>query len=145
MLADHVIARLKAQVPALASRVEGAADLAAVMRTGGMPQVTPAAHVVPAGLTGGKTAPLTGMFRQQVGRLISVVLYFRSRDRRSSRGLDGVGGVIDDIVGAIVGWSPDPTSAGLFELRGCRLVSAAADALVYLIDFVLPDELRITP
>jgi hypothetical protein len=143
-LVDDVIARLKAQVPALQNRVEGAADLTALVARGELPQVTPAAHVVPAGMTAGSVRTAnTGFYSQAVGRLVSVVLAFRGRDKTATRGLDGVSGVIDAVLAAICGWTPDPATTGVFEMRGLRLVSMAGDALVYQIDFVLPDHLEV--
>ena len=144
MLTQDAIARLKDQVPDLAGRIEGAADLAVVLRKGGIPQVTPAAHVLASGLTGGKAETILGAFAQVVGRLVSVVLYFRSRDKTSRRGLDGVEEIIEAAVTALIGWTPDPATLGVFSLRGGRLVSVDADALVYQYDFVLSDEMRIT-
>lgn len=141
-LVDDVIAHLKSRVGALQNRIEGAADLAALLKRGELPQVAPAAHVVPAGISAGKADGTTGHFSQAIGRQISVIVTFRGRDKAATRGLDGVSPVTDAVIAAVIGWTPTPTSTGVFELRGMRLVSMAADALVYQIDFVLPDHLE---
>lgn len=144
-LATSVIARLKSQVTAFSNRVEGAADLTKLVNAGNLPQVTPAAHVVPAGLTGGKAHAITLAFDQMVTRQISVIVSFRQRDKTSTRGLDDVEDLLNETILALLGWTPDDANTtGVFELRGVRLLSIAGDALVYQIDFTLPDHLRIT-
>lgn len=130
-LVDDVIARLKAEVPVLQNRVEGAADLGALFGRGELPQVTPAAHVVPAGIAAGRAGGSIGHYSQKIDRQIAVVLSFRGRDKASTRGLDGVEAVLDAVLAAIAGWTPDPATTGVFALRGARLVSIPADALVY--------------
>ncbi len=52
-----VIARLEASVADLVGRIEGAAELADLMQNNRLPQVTPAAHVIPMGCVGGSIWP----------------------------------------------------------------------------------------
>lgn len=137
-----VIARLKAQVPALEGRVEGAAELATLMRQNALPQVTPAAHVVPLGLQGGRADAAAGLFRQDVDSLVGVMLTLRTNSRTGGAQLPDLTGLIDAVIAALAGWDP-PGAIGVFRLSRGQLVTMAAGTLVYQLDFALADQLRI--
>lgn len=137
-----VIDRLKAQVPGLGQRVEGAADLARLVAQQTPPQATPAAHVFPAGLSGGAAEPMIGLYRQDVARLTAVLLTVRAQDQAGQRAVADIEALIDAIVEAIAGWAPHETR-GVFVLRRAQLVSAVGGAFSYELTFSLSDELRI--
>lgn len=143
-LVADVIARLKAQVTDLSNRVEGAAELAAVMKAGKLPQVGPAAHVVYAGIApNGRTEALTGHFQQPVLRMVSVLVTFRGYDKRSVRGSEGVETLIDAVIHALIDWTPNPATTGVFQVRSARPIATDQDATLYQIDFILPDHLEV--
>ena len=77
MLAE-ITARIEERVPQLAGRVKGAADLAALMRDNQLPQQTPAAHLLPLGLQGGRGESGAGLYTQMVEEAVGVVLSFRA-------------------------------------------------------------------
>ena len=138
-----VIARLENQVPELAGRVEGAAELNALVQSNGLPQHTPAAHVLPLGLRGGRPDAAAGMFRQEFEETVAVVLTLRNQGRTGDRGLAGADALISAIVAAIAGWAPGD-EIGVFSLSRGQLVSFQAGALVYQLDFSIVDQLRIS-
>jgi hypothetical protein len=142
MLGDAVIARLRAGVPALAGRVEGAAELAALQRQNQFPQVTPAAHVIPLGLSAASPTALAGNFRQEVDRRIGVILTVRTHDATGSRALAGVDALVEAIVAAISGWTPDPGSTGVFRLLRAEVAAMREGTLVWQIEFALADRIR---
>lgn len=136
-LADDIRARLTARVPALGGRVQAANDLAALQRSGGWPGVTPAAHVIPAGMLGGAEVPVFPKFRQRVERLWSVILTIRSHDATGARWLDRIEELEAEILTAMLGWCPldrDP-----FALRRASLIRFEAGTMVRELTFSLPD------
>lgn len=139
---DLVIARLKAEVSELEGRVEGAASFTSLMERNALPQVTPAAHVLPLGLTGGQASAATGMFTQLFTEAVAVVLTIRGHDQTGARALSRVDPLIRSVISAIAGWEPDD-EIGTFQLRRGALVSIRAGALVYQLDFTITDQLRI--
>lgn len=143
MIAD-IIERLILRVPDLGGRVEGAAQFAALMKSNALPQVTPAAHVLPLGLQGGQAQAATALFTQAVEEMVGVVLTLRSHDQTGARALEAVDVLIRDIVAALLGWGPDD-AIGVFRLVRSGLVSMSAGTLVYQIDFAISDQLRIIP
>lgn len=144
MLAD-AIERLQDRVPVLAGRVHGAADFAELMRTNALPQVTPAAHVIPMGYLGGKPLDFTGLYRQSVEYQLAVVLTLRAQDKAGGRDLPDAGQLIDQVVAAFAGWEPDPSVTRVMRLVRARLVGIPPGALVYEITFACDVQLRITP
>jgi len=139
-----IITRLKEQVPDLGGRVAGAAALAQMMAQNGLPQVTPAAHVLPTGIMGGRETAQTGMYRQEIERLFAIVLSVRSHDGSGSRALGTVEALIEAVVLALAGWTPDPATGG-FRLKRVALARFAEGMAVYEITVGLPDQLRIMP
>ena len=141
---DLIIARLKARVPDLGNRVAGAAEFAALTATGALPQVTPAAHVIPTGISGAKQAPQMGLYVQGIERLFSVVLTMRASDASASRSLGAASDLVEDIINALAGWELGGR-IGVMTFRRAALVSASKGALSYELSFSLSDQLRINP
>ncbi|WP_102226920.1 phage tail terminator protein [Acidimangrovimonas sediminis] len=141
---EAVISRIEASVPQLAGRTQGAVQFAELMRTGNLPQVTPAAHVLPLGFTGGQPDAMAGAFVQPFDRAIAVMLTLRSYDASGEKALDPLEALITAIVTAIAGWQP-PGAPGVYRLSRAALVSMTAGTLVYQIDFAIADQLRIFP
>lgn len=141
MIAD-VITRLEAKVPTLVNRIDGAAQLADLMRRNALPQQTPAAHVLPGGLLGGQAEASTGVFSQMYKQSVGVLLTVRSNDRTGEKALAGIDTLIFEVIDAIAGWAP-ADEIGVFELTRGQLVNMSAGTLVYQIDFTINDQLRI--
>ena len=142
-LGDDIRTRLETGVPALAGRVKAAADLAALQKAGGWPGVTPAAHVIPAGLLGGAEAPLFPAFRQKVDRLWSVILTIRSHDATGARWMDRIEELEADILAAMLGWAP-LDGAHVFILKRAALIRFEAGTMVREMTFALTDTLETT-
>ena len=141
---DLIIDRLKVRVPDLGKRVSGAAEFAALTATGAAPQDTPAAHVIPSGITGGKVVAATGVFLQGTDRLYSIILTIRASDASGGRILDRVSEFIDDIIAALAGWNFG-NRVGVMHLRRCTLARAASGVFAYELTFSIDDQLRIDP
>lgn len=139
---DAMISRLKSQVPDLGNRVQGAADLAALMQKGAVPSVTPAAFVLPVGIGAGKTDTMTGAYRQAIQRRYAVALCLTSRDRTGERALNEAELLIEDIVAALVGWDGDADAVGVLTLIRASLIRFAEGVATYEIQFSIEDQLR---
>lgn len=140
MQVDAVIARLKAEVPALRT-VAAAADMMQLMKANGLPQITPAAHVVPAGLRGGSAEAMAGAFIQNITEAIGIVITFRNTDAAGAKGLAQADDVITDILTAVAGWGPED-APGVFALVRGSVLSMEATTMVYLLEFSIPLQLR---
>lgn len=136
MLADRL-----ATIPALAGRIRPAEELSELMKNNRLPQVTPAAFVLPLGLRGGAADAATGLYRQQVEWLEGVLLVVRAAgDATGAKGGTQLRPLIDATIAAIVGWSE---GFGTWVLRKGELVSLSAGTLTYQLEFALDDQLRI--
>lgn len=136
--------RLTALVPELAGRVEGAAAFAELMRQNALPQVTPAAFVIPLGLQGGGAEAVTGLFRQDVQEIVGVMLVLRSFSRTGEQALPELDALVGAVLSAVAGYGP-ADATGVFRLVRGALVSMSAGTIVYQIEFSLSDQLRIAP
>lgn len=136
--------RIAERVPALAGRIEGAAAFADLMARNQLPQHTPAAHVLPLGLQGGPATIATGLYRQDVSEIVAVLITLRTASATGGAALPDLDALVEAVIAAVVGWGPE-AAVGVFALRQGALVSVSAGTLVYQIDFVLQDQLRITP
>lgn len=138
-----VLARIEAACPVLAGRIGTALQLADAMARNALPQITPAAFLLPLGLRGGQVDAAAGMYRQAVDRFLGVVLVVRSAaDPLGSRMVDELDALIDGVIGAIAGWGPDDVP-GVYRLARGELASLAGGAATYQLDFSLDDQLRI--
>jgi len=144
MFAAEVTARIEDAIPELNHRIGGAVELSEVLKkNGAFPQAPVSAYVVPGGIQGGDDQSVIGAYQQQVLRLVTVVVAFRGLKKTAARSLTEVEPVLDALVSAIVGWTPDEETLGVFVLRGQVPVSFAGDAVVYQTDFAISDQLRI--
>lgn len=142
MQLDTIIDLVKA-VPAFQGRVQGALQLARLQQQNQLPQVTPAAFVIPTGLTGGAVTSVTGLYRQTVGEALAVVIVIRSADDpRSARAADPLAAVCWDVIHALAGIEMGEATGQLVFRRGF-LVSLADSAAVYQLDFDIQDQMRI--
>lgn len=141
MQVGAVIARLKAMVPDLRS-VEGAAEMQALIRAKALPQVTPAAHVIPVGLRGGAESSVSAPYVQDVEETVGIVLTFRATDPASARALEEPSTLIWAVLGAVLGWGPDD-QPGVFRLVRAGTQTMETGTLVYLIEIAIQLQLRI--
>lgn len=143
-LVEAVIERLKLLSPAVVRSVEGIADMQALMASGRLPQVTPAVHVVPAGMQGGQPQDVTGGYIQPVTETVGVVLTLRGNDTQSKAALPRLREILDAIMTSLCGWEPDGAYAQFQFSRGAVL-SLDKEGLVYLLEFQIPILLRNVP
>lgn len=140
---DEIILRLKALVPAFGGRVEGALQLARLQSQNALPQVTPAAFVVPAGLRGGSADTISGLFRQSTTETFSVIFVMRSENARGGDALDPLSALRGTIIAALAGWDLGD-AVDVLTLSAAYVVSMTDGAVIYQIDFTLQDQLRIS-
>ena len=146
---DQVRERIADRVPALAGRLGNAAEFAQIVATNRLPQVTPAAFVLPGGLLGGEVDSVTGLFRQSFDEIVGVVLLNRvAGDPLADKALEEVTPLVRLVIEAVVGWVPgegtDGEALGAMQLRQAELTGAKDGVLAFQIDFALNDQLRIT-
>ncbi len=139
-----VISRIASLVPELSGRIEGAASFAEMVKQNALPQVTPAAHVLPLGLIGGQGEAGAGFYTQAFEEVIGVMITLRTTGATGRAGLVTIDQLVSDVINAVAGWGPD-AAVGVFRLLRGQLVSMSAGTMVYQIDFSILDQLRITP
>ncbi|UFZ05458.1 hypothetical protein LQG66_03840 [Bradyrhizobium ontarionense] len=142
-LVDNVSTRIDAVVPALKDRIEGIADLAALIAAGALPQREVAAFVVPVGFDdrGGESA--TSVHTQVLEESIAVILCVKALgDAKARRALPTIEQLTGAVIAAVAGWAPDDV-AGVFRVVRGRLLSAEKGLVLYQLDFALLDQLRI--
>lgn len=138
---DDIIARLKDRAPEFGGRVYGAAEFATLTATGQLPQVTPAAHVVPTGIRGGRQEMMSGVYVQNIERLYSVMLSIKAGDASGARALGNISILQEAIIGALAGWDWDGRT-GVMTLVNCAPSRIAQGAFVYELSFFISDQLR---
>lgn len=139
---DAVVERIAARVPVLTGRVEGAAQLADLMARNALPQVTPAAFVVPLGLQGGAVSAGGGYHVQPLEEAIGVVLVLRSHSATGGEAQGELRDLVMAVAQAIAGWGP-AGSFGAFRLLRGGLLSMRTGTCIYQLDLSLTDQLRI--
>jgi len=146
MLLADVEARIEAQIPALAGRMQSAAQLAELIRRNTLPQHTSSGFVLPLGLASrGDGDAATGAFTQMVDERVGVVLVLRGHgDATGKTKLPDLDTLIEAAIAAIVGWGPDDYP-GVFRLVSGRLGNFVNGTIVYELDFAIQRQLRIIP
>jgi hypothetical protein len=143
MLVSDVITRLDATVPTLAGRVQSAADLSKLISENALPQVTPAAFVLPLGFDASPNARMTGLHSQTVTERIGVVLLVgAAADATGALSLQAVDDLVEQVKVTLVGWAP---VAGLdtFDVTRGRLTDLNAGLVFYQLDFLTTRLLRV--
>ncbi|WP_322895179.1 MULTISPECIES: hypothetical protein [unclassified Yoonia] len=139
---EAVITRLKAEVPFLQQRVDGAAQFTELVASGKLAPVTPAAHVIPVGLRGGNPDVASGLFRQLFTQTVAVALTLRGQDPNGRRALQGLDAHLMEIITALAGWAPDD-EVGVFRFVSGRVALISRGDFVYELTFSIEDQLRI--
>lgn len=138
-----VVERLET-IPALASRVFGAAKLGELTERGSIGTVGTAAFVLPLGLRGGAADVATGLFRQPLDRLVGIVLVVRNvGDATGAKAMTELDPLVEAVIQLLAGWGPDDIF-GVFTLARGELVSIDKGTITYQLDFAIEDQLRIT-
>ena len=141
LAATEIIARLKPAVPALRS-VQGAVELAALLKAGSPIVGKPFAHVVPMGLRGLPPEVATGSFAQQIEVAFSVVLTIPTiDDPKGEKALTAADPLVIEIITALSGWGPD-TAPGVVYMTRAQIVRFEPGLIVYGIDFSITDQLE---
>lgn len=143
-LVDAVIDRLKLLPATVLRSVDGIADMQALMAANRLPQVTPAAHVVPAGMQAVPPQDVAGGYIQQVTEVVGVVVTLRGNDTQGKAALPRLREIIDAIMTQLCGWEPDGAYSQFQFSRGAVL-SLDEKGLVYLLEFQIPFLLRSDP
>lgn len=138
-----VIARLHA-AGLFGGRIHAASNLAALMQSGQATQPVLRAHVLPADLAGREVPSASGAFIQNVDRGVAVLISLPVYDGTGATAATDIEQLIASTVAAIAGWSPGDTP-GVFRMRQGRLLSLAGGTILYQLDFIIPDQLRISP
>ena len=143
MQLEAVIARIEDSVPELTGRVEGLAQLSLLLGNNEVPQVTPAAFVIPLGLDAGEQIDATSVHEQLVTESIGVVIVIDyAGDHHGASALPGAETLVNQVINAVTGWQSDPQSLN-FSLRRGRLLSANNGTMFYQLDFSIQYLLRI--
>ena len=137
-----IIARLKDRVPEFGGRVAGAAELARLTAVGKAPEVTPAGHVIPTGIAGGKHHAQTGAYIQQIDRLFSVIVTVKTQDASGRRVLETLDEFIGQVIDALSGWELGDR-IGVVLFRRAALLRSGDGLFAYEISFSIADQLRI--
>lgn len=141
---DAVISRIKAQVPTLSGRVDGAAEFADLMQRGSRPQCALAAYVLPLGLQGGASQASAGAFVQSVRQTVAVVIVANAADTLGLRALQTLDPLVWSVIEAIAGWDGDEDAIGIFELVRGNIITPGTGLIAYQLEFAINDQLRIT-
>lgn len=139
---DAIVARLKSDVPALGSRVEAAAELTAMLQKRGLPQRS-TTFVVPLGLQARPAVDATGLHVQEFTETVGVLLVARVNDQTGADAMANIRPLIMAVINAIAGWDAG-TGYGVFELRRGNLVGIRDGALIYMTEFSINDQLRVS-
>lgn len=137
-----IIARLKSNAPSFNGRIEGAGSFAAMIQAKRLPYITPAAHVVPVSMTGGKADAATGAYTQDTTETFGVIFTIRSGDPIGGDRLEPIDAIKSEVINAIAGWAPSD-EIGVFQFVSGRMQNIADGALIYEVDFRINDQLRI--
>lgn len=139
--AGPLIQRLRDQVTELRS-VDGALEMAALMRAKTPLVGRPIAHVIATGARGQRADVATGVYSQPVDLAFAVILTIPVvNDATGARAAATVDRLIRAIVQALVGWAPD-SAPGVVQLGGWQLARFDAEVIAVSIDFSITDLLR---
>lgn len=138
---DAILTRLRTTVPDL-RLVEDATAFAALVQSGRLPMQSPAAHVIPGGMQGGRVEAMTGLFIQDTVEIVTVILSVTVAGQTGTGRVPDLHALLQRVIAALVGWAPE-VDGPAFELRRVAAPAMNAGAVVYQIDFSIQDQLRI--
>lgn len=130
-------------IPELVGRIHPVGELADILARGTLAQATPAAFVLPLGIRGGRADAVTGLYRQNIERLVGVVLAVRHvNDPTGALAKAALDPLIDATIGVLAGWGDDDM-IGVFTLARGELAGIDKGTITYQLDFAIEDQLRI--
>ncbi|NOR63252.1 MAG: hypothetical protein GQ535_12260 [Rhodobacteraceae bacterium] len=143
MQVEDIISRLIAQVSEFEGRVEGSAELAALVKTGRAPNRTPAAFVLPLGIVAQPADTVTGLYRQGFTESFGIVIVQTiANDKNGRKGLSKIHTLRDAVIANLAGWRV-PGGFDVLALTRAKLQSLNAGTITYQVDFSTKDQLRI--
>ncbi len=143
MEVDDIISRLIAQVSEFEARVEGAAELTALIKSGKAPNRSPSGYVLPTGLVAQPADTATGIHRQELTESYGIVIVQTiPNDKHGRKGLPKINALRDKIIANLAGWSPSG-SFDVLSLTRAKLQGLNAGTITYQVDFSTKDQLRI--
>lgn len=141
LVRNALIAKLKADVPALGGRVDTAVDLAELVEKNVLPKVFPAVYVL---WSGDRPSPnkMANITVQDVAETASVVLvHKRFSDATGAKATEDVEPIVDAIIDSIVGYQIAP-EIDPFEYQSGELIGLQLGAVFINLDFVTRRQLR---
>lgn len=139
--ASDIIDRIKSHGPALRS-VQGAVELAALLKAGTPIVGKPFAHVVPMGLRGQPPEVAAGSFAQQIDVGFSVVLTVPTiDDPKGEKAISAADPLVTGIITALSGWGPE-AAPGVIYMTRAQIVRFEPGLIVYGVDFTITDRLE---
>jgi hypothetical protein len=146
MIADLLIARLKAEAASFGDRVEGAMTLAPLLEQGVFPAVTPAAFVVPTGITSASgLSSSTGLHRQTLTRGYDVLWLVTYAGSASGGEVTAdLEAIENEIIQALAGYVAVP-GQGSLRLTRSVLNRAVSGTFLWTTSFAFDDYLRVSP
>jgi len=139
---DDIITRLKAQTTEFRS-VEGAMEMAALMRSKAPLVGKPIAHVVPTGVRGQKPDVATAAYSQFVDLGFSVIVTIPVQgDVTGGKRTTALKALVDAVTLALCGWGPED-APGVCWLGAWNIARLDAEAIIVSIDFSITELLRI--
>lgn len=139
--AGPLIQRLRDQVTELRS-VDGALEMAALMRAKTPLVGRPIAHVLSTGARGQRPDLIAGDYSQLVDLAFAVILTIPVvNDATGGRTAATADRLIDAILRALVGFAPEG-APGALQLGGWQIVRMDAEVVAFSIDFSITDLLR---
>lgn len=142
---DDVRERIEDMVPQLAGRMRNAGEFSQLVEGNAFPADTQSAFVLPGPIDGGPVSAMSSAFIQAMRETVIVVLVCRvANDVTGAKAMDTITPLIRGVVEAVCGWSPED-AIGQFALGSGELVGAVQGRLLYHLEFVLDDQLRIFP
>jgi hypothetical protein len=141
---DDVRDRIEEQVSELQGRVRNAGEFTQLVESNAFPADPQSAFILPGPLRGGAVvAGMGGAFVQQIGETVIVVLVARAaNDASGAKAMDTLTPLIRKVTEALCGWSP-ADAIGTFALGAGELVGSGQGRMLYHLEFVLDDQLRI--
>jgi len=143
MFVDDVIARIDDEVPALANRTKGAADLSTLVSEGSLPQSAVAAFVLPIGFRNTSAGDASAnAFTQMLVETIGILLVIRNaNDITGGKSLPKIETLADLLIAKIAGWAPSG-AFGVFSVSRGQLLSANDGTVIYQLDFAIQKQVR---
>lgn len=143
MLISDVVTRLNEAAPLLGGRIELAAKFTQLIKDNALPQITPAAFVVPAGFSARPNRLMSGLHAQQLSPRFNVIIAINyAADVTGSNALPAIDDIEEQVLLALCGWRP-PSGTDVIEVVQGLAPEPFEGAVFQQIIFQTTRELRI--